>query len=54
MLDLLVFLFQRHVADVMLKVAVSTDMASLAASIAGLRERFECLSVVDVHRDARG
>jgi hypothetical protein len=53
-LDVLVFLFQRHVADVMLKVAVSTNVASLSASVAGLRERFECPSAVDVHRDARG
>jgi hypothetical protein len=38
----------------MLKVAVSTDVASLATSVAGLCKRFECPSAVDVHRDARG
>jgi hypothetical protein len=53
-LDVLVFLFQCHVADVMLKVTVSTDVAGLATSVAGLCERFECPSVVNVHRDARG
>jgi hypothetical protein len=36
------------------KVAVFTDVTSLAASVAGLRERFECPSAVDIHRDARG
>jgi hypothetical protein len=41
-------------ADVMLKVAVSTDVTNLAASVAGLCKRFECPDVVDVHRDARG
>jgi hypothetical protein len=40
--------------DIMLKVTVSTDVASLATSVADLRERFECPGVVDVHRDARG
>jgi hypothetical protein len=53
-LDVLVFLFQRHVADIMPKVTVFTDVAGLATSVAGLRERFECLSAVDIHRDARG
>jgi hypothetical protein len=41
-------------ADVMPKVAVVTDVTGLAAFVAGLRERFECPSVVNVHRDARG
>jgi hypothetical protein len=54
MLDVLVFLFQHHVADIMLKVTVSTDVAGLSASVAGLPERFECPSAVNVHRDARG
>jgi hypothetical protein len=40
--------------DVILKVAVFTDVTGLAASVAGLRKRFECLSVVNIHRDARG
>jgi hypothetical protein len=35
-LDVLVFLFQCHVVDVMPKVTVSTDVAGLAASVAGL------------------
>jgi hypothetical protein len=41
-------------ADIMPKVAVFTDVTGLAASVAGLRERFECLSAVNIHRDARG
>jgi hypothetical protein len=41
-------------ADVMPKVAVFTDVTGLATSVAGLHKRFECPSVVDVHRDARG
>jgi hypothetical protein len=53
-LDVLVFLFQHHVADIMPQVTVSTDVAGLSASVAGLPKRFECPSVVDVHRDARG
>jgi hypothetical protein len=40
--------------DVMPKVAVFTDVTGLTASVAGLRERFECPSVVNVYRDARG
>jgi hypothetical protein len=41
-------------ADIMLKVAVVTNVTSLAASIAGFHERFECPSAVDIHREARG
>jgi hypothetical protein len=41
-------------ADVMLKVTVFTDVTGLVTSVAGLHERFECLSAVNVHRDARG
>jgi hypothetical protein len=37
----------------MTKVAVSADVTGLATVVAGLREGFEGLSVVDVHRDAR-
>jgi hypothetical protein len=48
------FLIQCHMADVMPKVTVFTDVTSLAISVAGLRERFECPSAVNVHRDARG
>jgi hypothetical protein len=40
--------------DVMLKVAVFTDVTGLATSVTGLHERFECLSAVNVHQDARG
>jgi hypothetical protein len=40
--------------DIMLKVAVFTDVTGLATSVAGLCERFECPSAVNVHRDARG
>jgi hypothetical protein len=53
-LDEAVFLIQCHMADVMPKVAVFTDVTGLAVSVAGLCKRFGCLSVVDVHRDARG
>jgi hypothetical protein len=53
-LDELILLIQHHMMDVMMKVAVFTDVTGLATSVAGLRERFECLSAVDVHRDARG
>jgi hypothetical protein len=40
--------------DIIPKVTVFTDVAGLAASVAGLHERFECPSAVDIHRDARG
>jgi hypothetical protein len=39
--------------DIMMKVAVSADVTGLATAVAGLREEFEGLSAVDVHRDAR-
>jgi hypothetical protein len=54
LLDEAVFLIQCHMADVMLKVAVFTDVTGLATLVAGLRKRFECPSAVDVHRDAWG
>jgi hypothetical protein len=40
--------------DIMPKVAVFTDVTSLATAVAGLHEGFEGLSAIDVHRDARG
>jgi hypothetical protein len=40
-------------ADVMIKVALSADVTSLATAVAGLHEGFEGQSMVDVHRDAR-
>jgi hypothetical protein len=39
--------------DVMMKITISADVTSLATAVAGLREGFEGLSAVDVHRDAR-
>jgi hypothetical protein len=53
-LDKLVLLFQRHMADVMPKVAFSTDVASLATAVACLRDGFGSLSAVDIHRNTRG
>jgi hypothetical protein len=35
-------------------VAFSADVTGLATVVAGLCDRFESLSVVDIHRDARG
>jgi hypothetical protein len=52
-LDEAVFLVQCHMVDVIPKVAVFTDVTGLATSVAGLHERFECPSMVDVHSDAR-
>jgi hypothetical protein len=52
-LDELVFLFQCHVADIMMEVAFSANVASLATAVACLRDGFGRLSTVDVHRDAR-
>jgi hypothetical protein len=40
--------------DVMTKVALFADVTSLATAVAGLHERFEGPSTVDVHGDARG
>jgi hypothetical protein len=40
-------------ADIMMKVALSADVTSLATVVAGLHKGFEGLSMVDVHRDAR-
>jgi hypothetical protein len=40
--------------DVMTKVAIFADVTGLATVVAGLCEGFECPSVVDVHRDAKG
>jgi hypothetical protein len=41
-------------ADIMMKIAVFTDVTSLATAVAGLHEGFESPSAVDVYRDARG
>jgi hypothetical protein len=38
----------------MLKVAVFTNVTSLATVVAGLHKGFEGSSVVNVHRDAKG
>jgi hypothetical protein len=40
--------------DVMMKIAVFTNVTSLATVVAGLHTGFESLSAVDVHWDARG
>jgi hypothetical protein len=48
-LDELVFLFQCHVADIIMEVAFSADMTSLATAVACLRDGFGSPSVVDVH-----
>jgi hypothetical protein len=53
-LDELVFLFQCHVADIMMEVAFSADVTSLATAVACLRDGFESPSAVDIHRNARG
>jgi hypothetical protein len=53
MLDKVILLIQCHVADVMMEVALSADVASLAAAVAGLHDGFEGLSTVDIHRNAR-
>jgi hypothetical protein len=53
LLDDFVFLIQGHVADIMMKVAVSADVTGLATAVAGLCEGFEGPSTVNVHRDAR-
>jgi hypothetical protein len=54
MLDEVVLLIQRHMADIMTKVAFSADVTSLATVVAGLCDEFEGLSVVDIHWNARG
>jgi hypothetical protein len=38
----------------MTKVTLSADVTGLATLAAGLREGFEGLSVVNIHRNARG
>jgi hypothetical protein len=53
-LDELIFLFQCHVADIIMKVTFFADVTSLATAVACLRDGFESPSVVDVHQDARG
>jgi hypothetical protein len=53
-LDELVFLFQCHVADIMMEVTFSADVTSLATVIAYLHDGFESPSVVNIHWNARG
>jgi hypothetical protein len=53
-LEELILLIQHHMVDVMMKVTLFADVASLATAVAGLCEGFEGLSVVDVHQNARG
>jgi hypothetical protein len=52
-LDEVVLLIQCHVVDVIMEVALSADVTSLATAVAGLHNRFKGPSVVDVHRNAR-
>jgi hypothetical protein len=52
-LDELVLLIQHHMADVMRKVTLFADVASLATVVAGLCEGFEGPSVVNVHWNTR-
>jgi hypothetical protein len=40
--------------DIMIKVAFSADVTGLATAVVGLRDRFESLSAVDIHRNIRG
>jgi hypothetical protein len=52
-LDKVVLLIQCHVADIMMEVALSADVTSLATVVAGFHNRFEGPSAVDVHRNPR-
>jgi hypothetical protein len=54
MLDKVVLIIQHHVADVMIEVALSNNVISLATAVAGLHYGIEGLSMVDVYWDARG
>jgi hypothetical protein len=53
-LDELILLIQHHMADVMSKVTLFADVASIAAVVAGLCEGFEGSSVVDIHWNTGG
>jgi hypothetical protein len=53
-LDELVLRIQHHMVDVVMKVALFADVASLATAVAGLCEGFEGSSAVDVHWNTRG
>jgi hypothetical protein len=48
-LDELIFLFQCHMADIMMEVTLSTDVTSLATVVACLHDGFGSPSAVDVH-----
>jgi hypothetical protein len=54
LLDEVVFLFQHHMADIIIRVAFSANMTGLTTAVAGLHEGFEILSAVDIYQDARG
>jgi hypothetical protein len=51
-LDEFVFLIQGHVADIVMEVALSADVAGLSTAVTVLCEGFEGPSAVDVHWDA--
>jgi hypothetical protein len=53
MLDTVILFIQCHVADIMMEVTLSADVISLATVVAGLHNRFESPSAVNVHRNAR-
>jgi hypothetical protein len=53
LLDEVILLIQCHVADVMVEVTLSADVAGLATAVAGLCDGFEGLSTVNVHKNAR-
>jgi hypothetical protein len=54
LLDELVLFIQRHMADIMMKVALSADVTGLATAVAGLCDGCEGSSAVDVYQNARG
>jgi hypothetical protein len=47
-LDEHILLIQHHMADIMMKVALSADVTSLATAVAGLHKGFEGPSMVDI------
>jgi hypothetical protein len=54
LLDELVLLIQRHVVDIMMKVAFSANVTSLTTAVAGLCDGFESPSAVNVYLNTRG
>jgi hypothetical protein len=52
-LDEVILFIQCHIVDVMVEVALSANVASLATAVAGLHNGFEGPGGVDVHGNAR-